>query len=177
DQVDAFSQALKRAFTNRRGEIGVGIIGPGGRIEWLDDTPCSCWMRTLSEICKCEEVASGLEGRLINPAARPLWTCTSITQKRLAITQRGPRGSPCGPPRRRHQGRRSAADDASIFDVNHSMGEAQYTRVVRNDQHPARGILGDLGQERHDRVAVFAVEGSGWLIRENGRWLSHDGAR
>jgi hypothetical protein len=69
------------------------------------------------------------------------------------------------------------ADDASIFDVNHSMGEAQYTRVVRNDQHPARGILGDLGQERHDRVAVFAIEGSGWLIRENGRWLSHDGAR
>jgi hypothetical protein len=36
DQVDAFSQALKRAFTDRPGKIGVGIIGPGGRINWLD---------------------------------------------------------------------------------------------------------------------------------------------
>src|SRR5258705_7643810 len=29
-------------------------------------------------------------------------------------------------------------DDAPIFDVNHSVGEAQYTHVVRDDQHPAR---------------------------------------
>ena len=36
DQVDAFSQALKRAFTDRPRKIGVGIIGPGGRINWLD---------------------------------------------------------------------------------------------------------------------------------------------
>src|SRR5262249_15256740 len=34
------------------------------------------------------------------------------------------------------------AHDASIFDVNHSVGEAQYTRVVRDHQHPARPILG-----------------------------------
>src|SRR5262249_25663995 len=38
------------------------------------------------------------------------------------------------------------AHDASIFDVNHSVGEAQYTRVVCDHQHPARAILGDLGQ-------------------------------
>jgi hypothetical protein len=35
------------------------------------------------------------------------------------------------------------ADDASILDVNHSVGEAQYTRVVCDDQHSARTILGD----------------------------------
>jgi predicted 3-demethylubiquinone-9 3-methyltransferase (glyoxalase superfamily) len=67
------------------------------------------------------------------------------------------------------------ADDASIFDVNHSVGEAQYTRVVCDDQHSARGILGDPGQQRHDRIAVLSVEGSRGLVRENGRWLSHDG--
>src|SRR5262249_56167691 len=66
------------------------------------------------------------------------------------------------------------AHDASVFDVHHSIGEAQYTRVVRDDQHPARTILGDLSQQRHDRIAVLAVEGGGWLVRENGRWLSHD---
>src|SRR5215813_2599961 len=66
------------------------------------------------------------------------------------------------------------AHDASIFDVNYSVGEAQYTRVVCDHQHPARAILGDLGQQRHDRIAVLAVEGGGWLVRENGRWLSHD---
>src|SRR5262249_32911463 len=66
------------------------------------------------------------------------------------------------------------AHDASIFDVNHSVGEAQYTRVVRDHQHPARPILGDPCQQRHDRIAVLAVEGGGWLVRENGRWLSHD---
>ncbi len=38
DQVDAFSQALKRAFTDRRGKTRVGIIGPGGRIHWRDTT-------------------------------------------------------------------------------------------------------------------------------------------
>jgi predicted phage terminase large subunit-like protein len=36
DQVDAFSQALKRAFTDRRGKMGVGIIGLDGRINWRD---------------------------------------------------------------------------------------------------------------------------------------------
>jgi predicted phage terminase large subunit-like protein len=34
DQVDAFSQALHRAFTARRGECGVGIIGVDGTIDW-----------------------------------------------------------------------------------------------------------------------------------------------
>src|SRR5262245_42429732 len=69
------------------------------------------------------------------------------------------------------------AHDASVFDVHHSIGEAQYTRVVRDDQHPARGIPGDLGEQRHDRVAVLAVERGRGLIRENGRWLSHDRPR
>jgi hypothetical protein len=66
------------------------------------------------------------------------------------------------------------AHDASIFDVNYSVGEAQYTRVVCDHQHPARAILGNLGQQRHDRIAVLAVEGGGWLVRENGRRLSHN---
>jgi predicted phage terminase large subunit-like protein len=34
DQVDAFSQALHRAFTAPRGECFVGIIGVGGVIDW-----------------------------------------------------------------------------------------------------------------------------------------------
>jgi hypothetical protein len=50
------------------------------------------------------------------------------------------------------------AHDASIFDVNHSVGEAQYTRVVCDHQHPARAILGDPGQQRHDRIAILAIE-------------------
>jgi phage terminase large subunit-like protein len=37
DQVDAFSQALKRAFTPRRGEVMVGTIGVDGVIHWLDN--------------------------------------------------------------------------------------------------------------------------------------------
>jgi phage terminase large subunit-like protein len=37
DQVDAFSQALKRAFTQRRGAMRVGVIGVDGAIHWLDN--------------------------------------------------------------------------------------------------------------------------------------------
>jgi len=36
DQVDAFSQVLKRAFTDRGHKTRVGIIDYGGRIHWLD---------------------------------------------------------------------------------------------------------------------------------------------
>ena len=36
DQVDALSQALHRAFTQRREESRTGVIGPGGVITWLD---------------------------------------------------------------------------------------------------------------------------------------------
>jgi predicted phage terminase large subunit-like protein len=36
DQVDAFSQALYRAFTHRRGEVMIGFSAPySGNIEWL----------------------------------------------------------------------------------------------------------------------------------------------
>jgi predicted phage terminase large subunit-like protein len=36
DQVDAFSQALKRAFTDRGHKMRVGFIDYGGRIHWRD---------------------------------------------------------------------------------------------------------------------------------------------
>jgi hypothetical protein len=36
DQVDAFSQALKRAFTDRGHKMRVGIIDYGRPIKWLD---------------------------------------------------------------------------------------------------------------------------------------------
>ena len=38
DQVDALSQALDRAFTQRRGEVRTGTRGPGGVITWLDSS-------------------------------------------------------------------------------------------------------------------------------------------
>jgi predicted phage terminase large subunit-like protein len=34
DQIDALSQALHRAFTQRRGEVRTGTRGPGGVITW-----------------------------------------------------------------------------------------------------------------------------------------------
>jgi phage terminase large subunit-like protein len=37
DQVDALSQALDRAFTQRQREMSVGVIGVDGRISWLGD--------------------------------------------------------------------------------------------------------------------------------------------
>jgi predicted phage terminase large subunit-like protein len=37
DQIDALSQALDRAFTQRQREMSVGVIGVDGRISWLDD--------------------------------------------------------------------------------------------------------------------------------------------
>jgi hypothetical protein len=39
DQVDAFSQALHHAFTARRGECMVGIIGIDGVIDWSELRP------------------------------------------------------------------------------------------------------------------------------------------
>ena len=69
------------------------------------------------------------------------------------------------------------ADDASVFDANDAIGERQYTRIVRHDQHPARRILGDLRQHRHDGLTVFAVERGRRLVGEDRRWISHDGAR
>src|SRR5260370_974651 len=69
------------------------------------------------------------------------------------------------------------ANDASVLDVNYAISKAQYTRVVRDDQHPARGIPGDLGQEGHDCVAVLAIQRSRGLVRENRRRLSDDRPR
>jgi predicted phage terminase large subunit-like protein len=37
DQIDALSQALHRAFTQRREEVNTGFIGMDGRISWSDD--------------------------------------------------------------------------------------------------------------------------------------------
>jgi predicted phage terminase large subunit-like protein len=37
DQIDALSQALDRAFTQRQREMSVGVIGVDGRISWLGD--------------------------------------------------------------------------------------------------------------------------------------------
>src|SRR5256886_9339586 len=50
------------------------------------------------------------------------------------------------------------ADDASIFDVNHSLREAQYTRVFCADQHSAQVFLGVPGTQRHDGIAVLSIK-------------------
>src|SRR5262249_25764372 len=50
------------------------------------------------------------------------------------------------------------AHDASVFDVNHSISEAQYTRVVRDDQHPARAILGNLRHQRPHPLPLFTFQ-------------------
>jgi hypothetical protein len=47
DQIDAFSQALHRAFTARRSECMVGIIGVGGVIDWSYGERAGCVCRKL----------------------------------------------------------------------------------------------------------------------------------
>src|SRR5262245_37570897 len=69
------------------------------------------------------------------------------------------------------------ADEATVFDANHSVGEAQYTRVMGDEQHPARRILRDVGEQRHDRVAVLAVERGGGLVPWYCRRTSDHGTR
>src|SRR5262249_7390356 len=69
------------------------------------------------------------------------------------------------------------ANDASVFDANHPIGERQYTGVVGDHQYAALGIVRDLGQELHDGVAVLAVERRGRLVGEDGRRVAHDRAR
>src|SRR6516165_8030237 len=61
------------------------------------------------------------------------------------------------------------ADDEPIFDANDPVGERQYTRIMRNDQHGAGRILGDRSQDRHDGVTVLAIQCGGRLVRKNSR--------
>ena len=39
------------------------------------------------------------------------------------------------------------ADDASVLDMNDAVGERQEPRIMGHDQHAARRVLGDLGQD------------------------------
>src|SRR5262249_50729642 len=64
------------------------------------------------------------------------------------------------------------ADDAPVLDAHHSPRERQYTRIVGHHQDGARGVFGDPGQQPHDGMAIFAVQGGGRLIREDCRCIS-----
>src|SRR5512143_2191404 len=61
------------------------------------------------------------------------------------------------------------ADDAPIFEGNNSIGEWQETRIVRNDQHAARTIFGNLGKDHHDSATILTIQRRGWFIGKNSR--------
>ena len=54
--------------------------------------------------------------------------------------------------------------EPSVLDVHHAVRERQDPRIVRNNKHRARRIFRDLGQQRHDRVPVRAVQRRGRLV-------------
>ena len=68
-------------------------------------------------------------------------------------------------------------DDPAVFDAKDSIRERHDARIVRDDEHGARRILGELGQHRHHCLAVFAVERRSRLVSENHRRIADDGAR
>jgi hypothetical protein len=68
-------------------------------------------------------------------------------------------------------------DDPAVFDAKDSIRERHDARVVRDDEHRARRILGEFGQDHHHRLAVLAVERRGRLVGEDDRWIADDGAR
>src|SRR5262249_38572719 len=61
-------------------------------------------------------------------------------------------------------------DDAAVLDPYHAIGERQDAGIVLHHQHAMRRILGDLGEQRHDGVAILAVQRSGRLVRPHRRW-------
>jgi len=79
-------------------------------------------------------------------------------------------------------GRRAAwagllGDDAAVLDAHHPVGERQGARIVGDHQHGALGVAGDLGQHRHDGLAVVAVERRGRLIGEDHGGTADHGPR
>src|SRR5262249_11451658 len=75
----------------------------------------------------------------------------------------------CG---RRRCRRLFLADDAAVLDTYHAIGERQDAGVVRHHQHAMRRVLGDLGEQRHDGVAILAVQRGRRLVRQDGRWIA-----
>src|SRR5262245_15312943 len=46
-------------------------------------------------------------------------------------------------------------DDPAVLDTHDAVGERNDTRVMGDDQNAATAVARDLGQHRHDGVAVF----------------------
>src|SRR5262249_54033130 len=68
------------------------------------------------------------------------------------------------------------ANNAPILNVNDPIGKGQYPGVMRDDEHAARSLPGNTGQDRHHSMPVLAVERRGRLIGQNCRRVADDGA-
>src|SRR5581483_11554040 len=58
----------------------------------------------------------------------------------------------------------------AVLDVNDPVGKAEQARVMRDNQHGAVLLLGDRGQDAHDRLSIAAIERRGWFVgKDHGR--------
>src|SRR6185312_9006486 len=62
------------------------------------------------------------------------------------------------------------ADDLAVFDPHDAVGIAQGSRIVRDGKNTAALLLGNSRKQRHDGVAILAVESGGRLVRQHDRW-------
>ena len=61
--------------------------------------------------------------------------------------------------------------------MNDPIGEGQYTRIMRDDEHRATWLFGNIGQNAHDGPTVLTVQSSRRFIRQNDRCIPGDGTR
>ena len=69
------------------------------------------------------------------------------------------------------------AHDAAILDVQDTVGERKQARVVRDHEHAAAVLLGNIRKDAHHRLAVLGVERSRRLVGENGGRTGDECAR
>src|SRR5436305_2263465 len=64
----------------------------------------------------------------------------------------------------------------AILDIEDAIGEFEQSGIVRHDQNGPAVLPRGVGEDRHDRLAVLAIQRRGWLIGQDGRRFSHNSA-
>jgi hypothetical protein len=68
------------------------------------------------------------------------------------------------------------ANDPSILDMNDAIRKWQDTRIMRHNQHRVSPFPGDFSKDRHDRLAILAVQRGRGLVRQYDGWGPDNGA-
>src|SRR6516164_10287894 len=74
-------------------------------------------------------------------------------------------------------GPRLVGHDQSVFDMQYTIGERLYPRIVSHHKYRMRRVFCNIRQHAHDRKTILSIERGSWLVCKNHGRSSHNSAR